>query len=163
MGWPGSVDVDNGQALGGNAWRLDLRAGSRSFAALRLSGEDGEPVCLSVALPHRAWIHGWASGPLPPGDTISISTINAYVARADGRCELFAELHDRNRQRVPQGLASWWVDGELPLSAIRDDLAALLRPHADLGASVELGFNDGHSNAWHVSEFDHRLRPTGQA
>jgi hypothetical protein len=163
VGWPGSVDVEAGQALGGNAWQFNLRAGSLSSAIIRLSMEDAQPVHLAVPLPHHAWIHSWTAGPVPPSETISISTINAYVARADGRCELFAELYDRNRRQMPQGVASWWVDGELPLSAIRDDLAALLRPHADLSATVKLSFNDGHSNAWQVSEFDHCLKPAGRA
>jgi hypothetical protein len=163
VGWNGDVEIEAGQALGDNVWRFDLRAGSLSSVIIRLCSEGAQQVCLSVPLPHHAWIHSWTAGPILPGNTISISTINAYVARADGRCELFAELLDRNRRQMPQGVASWWVDGELPLSAIRDDLAALLRPLGDLNASVRLSFNDGHSNVWHVSEFDHYLRPAGQA
>jgi hypothetical protein len=93
---------------------------------------------------------------------LSLSGIHRYVARSEGRCELLADLLDRDRRPVAQAVTSWWVDGELPLSTIRDDLAALLRPHADLDAVVKLNFNDGRDNFWFVGEFDHSLERVGR-
>jgi hypothetical protein len=50
----------------------------------------------------------------------------------------------------------------MPLSAISDDLATLLRPQGDIRARIKLNFNDSHDNFWYVSEFDHHLVREGR-
>ena len=65
---------------------------------------------------------------------------------------------DRDGQLLSQGQATWVVEGELALAAIRDDIAALLRPLGDIRARVRLDFNDGHDNYWYVGEFENELR-----
>lgn len=161
-GWPGRMEIDGGAKVSGDCWRFAMRGSPRSSTVLRLFGDRDGPVEMRIALPHQAWIDDWKSGPLPRDARISLSTINRYVARADGRCELLADLFDRHRKPVAQGIASWWVDGELPLSTIRDDLAALLRPLGDIRATIKLNFNDGYDNVWSVGEFDHNLEREGR-
>lgn len=161
-GWPDHIEVEGGLRVDSRRWRFGIRGSPRSCAQIRLQPPEGELVTLRVGLPHQAWIDNWTAGPLARNERISISNINRYVARADGRCELLADLFDRNGRPVPEGSTSWWVEGELPLSTIRDDLAALLRPLADLRAVVKLNFNDGHNDHWFVGEFDHELRREGR-
>lgn len=159
-GWMGRIEVDGGMRSA-SGWRFPARGSARSTCTIRLLG-DRAPIVLAVPLPHLAWIHDWRDGPMKRDAQLSLSNIHRYVARTDGRCELLADLFDRDRRPVPQASTSWWVDGELPLSTIRDDLAALLRPHADLDAFVKLTFNDSQGNVWHVGEFDHVLDQAGR-
>jgi hypothetical protein len=161
-GWRGRMEMDGGTKLDAATWRFPTRASKRSSATLRLLGDDQAPVEIVIALPHQAWIDDWSAGPLQRDARISLSTINRFVARADGKCELLADLLDRHRRPVVQGVASWWVDGELPMSTVRDDLAALLRPLGDIRATVRLKFNDGHEDCWYVGEFDHVLQKEGR-
>ena len=44
-----------------------------------------------------------------------------------------ADLVDRGGKLVEQARIAWWIEGERPLSTIRDDLASLLRPLAEDG------------------------------
>lgn len=156
VGWPHSASAAAVARQEPNCWRLPAKANRQSTLCLTLAGAAGGSFEILVPLRHQAWIESWRDGPLQRNATFSLSTINQYVARAE-RCELMADLVDRNKREVPQGRASWWVDGELPLSAIRDDLAALLRPCGDIGYQVKLNFNDGNEDYWWVGEFEHEL------
>jgi hypothetical protein len=115
---------------------------------------EGQEIRLMLPLPHSASLAHWNDGPLEPNATISLSTISRFVARAEGRCELLADLIDRQGRKVGERRTSWWMDGELPLSAVRDDVAALLRPLGDIDARVVLDFNDANEEWWYISEFE---------
>ncbi len=156
-GWQGRVLVDGHTNSGKGFWRFPLKANSRSCCTATLMDGLGGSIEVEIPLPHYAWIYDWSLGPVERKGRISLSTINRYVARSEGRCELLADLLDREGRPVAQGIASWWVEGELPLSSISDDIAALLRPLGDIRAEVRLNFNDSHDNVWCVREFDHNL------
>lgn len=156
-GWQGRVLVDGHTNSGKGLWRFPLKANSRSYCTATLMDGPGGDIQVDIPLPHYAWIYDWSLGPIGKKERISLSTINRYVARSEGRCELLADLFDRQGRPVAQGIASWWVEGELPLSSIRDDIAALLRPLGDIRGEIRLNFNDSHDNFWYVREFDHNL------
>lgn len=157
-GWSGQVTTSAGSLHAPGCWRLRAKGNTASRLALTLSGAEGGPFELIVPLRHQAWIESWKDGPVARNARLSLSAITRFVARADGPCVLMADLLDRDRRLVPQGQASWVVDGELPLSAIRDDLAALLRPCGDIRASIRLNFNDGNEDYWYVGEFELELQ-----
>src|SRR3546814_7838663 len=52
--------------------------------------------------------------------------------------------------------ASWKVDIELGLSALRNDIAALMRP-LGIDAQVRLDFHNGSNDNWYVTEFGNSL------
>lgn len=156
-GWSGTVSANAGNRHGHACWRIPAKANPRSRLSLTFEGAEGGPFTLEVPLRHQAWIESWEDGPVRREARLSLSTINRFVARVAGRCELLADLLDRNKRPVPQGSASWWVEDELPLSSIRDDLAALLRPFGDIHATIRLNFNDGNEDYWFVGEFAHEL------
>lgn len=160
-GWCGDVQLDHGVPTGSAIWRFGKGSSWHSTLA-RLRIGDLDEIRLTVALPHSASVTHWTDGPVAPNSTISLSTIGRYVARSQGRCELLADLLDRQKRPVGVRRTSWWVDGELPLSAIRDDLAALLRPFGDIDARVKLNFNDGNEDYWYVSEFELQLSAEGR-
>ncbi len=156
-GWAGGIEWQDARRSSDGNWRITRRGGTRATGDVRLFAHGYDPITIKVPLPHQAWISHWSDGPTSRGTRLSISTLNQYVARAEHSCELMADLLDVHGRPVDQGQASWWVDGELPLSAIRDDLAALLRPFGDLRARIRLIFNDGNEDYWYVTEFDTAL------
>lgn len=157
FGWPGEVVVRPGFRTDDNRWRLRTRGANEARAAIMLTGAGAAPFQIDAQLPHQAWIVDWSGIPLPARKRIALADIHMLVARADGRCELMAQLIDRKGVRIPQGEIRWTFEQELPLNGIRDDLAALLRPFADIDAEVELNFNDAQEDYWYVREFDAAL------
>lgn len=157
-GWPGELSLDSGHRVSATRWRFPARGSHRSHCAATLTTSPSSHVQLHLALPHSAHLSDWTGSPVRPNAVISLSEISQFLARTEGRCELMADLLDRNRKPVPQGTASWFVDGELPLSAIRDDLEGLLRPLGEIDATVRLNFNDGNEEYWFISEFGVSLR-----
>jgi hypothetical protein len=156
-GWPGAATAAVGSPQGENCWRLRAKANTRSRFKVTLSTATGSVFDIALPIRHQAWIENWADGPLPREARLSLSAINRYVARTTERCELMADLLDENGRSIPQGHVRWWVEGEMPLSTIRDDLAALLRPGGRLRASIRLNFNDANEDYWFVKEFEHEL------
>lgn len=157
-GWSGTVACSIGIDIGGNRWRVPTVPRSMTPAVLNLGLTQGQPAQIAVVLPQRAWIHEWHQGPAARNSVISLAMLHRYVARSDGHCDLVADLMDRDGRLLNQGRATWIIEGELALAAIRDDIAALLRPLGDIRARVRLDFNDGHNNYWYVSEFENELR-----
>ncbi len=161
QGWSGTAELDGGDRLHAASWRVSLQAGSPWTRCLRLCGDGCEPLRLTLSLPHQAWIYEWSGSAVPNGQRLSLSTLNRYVARSTSGCTLSAELLDRAGRRVPEAFAHWRVGDELPLAAIRDDLASMLRPHGDIDARLVLRFSDSDANRWFAGEFDLELRNVG--
>lgn len=157
-GWPGRISSSDGPAHGTNCWRLPVKGNTRSHFGASLETPDGIDFDIVIPVPHQAWIESWADGPTQINARLSLSVINRFVARASEGCELMADLLDEEGRPVSQGHARWWVEGEMPLSTIRDDLAALLRPCGKLDATIRLDFNDANNDYWFVGEFEHELR-----
>lgn len=157
-GWPRSVSALQGTRLTETSWRLQADTLTQSHFEVRLDTPGGQPIQLRTPLRSQAWIFDWSGNQLPRDSRISISSLNRYVARAPGRCELWAELIGPNRLPLPQANACWAFDDELPLSLVADELAALLRGGSQIDAQVRLDFHDGRPNHWMVAEFGHELR-----
>jgi hypothetical protein len=155
--WPGGIEWRDAQQASTGVWGFPRRGGKRSATTVCLVDANRVPLEIRVPLPCQAWISHWVEGPTPRNARLSMATLNRYVASCEHPTLLMADLLDVDGRGVPQGQASWWVEGDLPLSAIRDDLAALLRPFNDLRAKVRLNFNDGNDNFWYVHEFETAL------
>jgi hypothetical protein len=156
-GWPALVTSTMGLQVSSSRWRVPVVPRERALPILALSQNEQPLLNIAIELPQRAWIHNWQEGPVPRDASISLAMLHQYVARSE-RCELLADVYGRDGIVVAEGHASWMVEGELALAAIRDDIAAILRPLGDIGARVKLNFNDSFNNFWFVSEFDHELR-----
>lgn len=152
-GWSGEIELGHGVSTEPCTWRFN-KGSKRHSTWARLRTAEGQEIRLVLPLPHSASLAHWNDGPLEPNERISLSTISRFVARAEGRCELLADLIDRQGRKVGERRTSWWMDGELPLSAVRDDVAALLRPLGDIDARVVLDFNDANEEWWYISEFE---------
>lgn len=161
-GWPGQISFDRGDQISATQRRFPARGTYHDQCTAALKTENAPEIALLLPLPHRGQVSDWGAVPVRPNTVISLAEISQFVARTEGRCELMADLLDRSRKPVPQGRMSWFVDGELPLSAIRDDLEGLLRPLGDIDARIRLNFNDGNEDYWFVSEFGVTLKQEGR-
>lgn len=155
-GWPGSVASSIGSPTTLNCWRVPIVPRERALPLIALEQSGEQTLSLSIELPQRAWIHSWEGGPVPKDTIISLDTLHRYVARSS-KCELMADVFDRDGAPLNEARASWIVEGELALASIQDDIAALLRPLGDIGARLRLNFNDSFDNFWFVSEFEYQL------
>ena len=115
---------------------------------------DGGAVPLTIDYPCAAGIARWDGTIQSPHETITLDTLRDFVAVADGRMELFAELHEPGRRRCAE--LNWRFDRELPLASIARDLAGLLLP-ATIDAWVTLGMHDGIETYWRIDPFPLRL------
>lgn len=157
-GWPWAAISSQGSLAGDKIWRLRSDTLVQPHFEIRLDAPGSQAISLRTPLRYHAWIFDWSGAQLARDSRISISTLNRFVARAPGRCELVAELLGPNRQPLPQANMRWKFADELPLSLISDDLAALLRGSSQIDAVVRLDFHDGRPNHWFVVEFGHLLR-----
>lgn len=161
-GWAGTISFDRGDQVSDTQCRFSARGTHHAQCAAALKPARGLEIAVFLPLPHRAHLSDWGAVPIRSNAVISLAEISQFVARTEGRCELMADLLDRNRRPVHQGTMSWFVDGELPLSSIRDDLEALLRPLGDIDARIRLNFNDANEDYWFISEFSVSLEREGR-
>lgn len=152
--WGGSAELEPGSKIGEKHWRVRARGAHEAHVTLRLDANGSSPLCLEAWLPHRAWLCNWDGHALPDRGRIALTDLYRLVARAEGRCELTAQLLDHQNRRVPQADMRWTFERELPLTTLAADLTALLRPLGDIDARVELSFNEAYQICWYVCEFD---------
>ena len=158
--WPGTVSVRHGVATAEpGTWRLLGTAAHQPRVAVTLQAAGVTAATITRKLPSNAAICRWDGTPVAPRQTLSLHELSGFVALADGQCRMRAELRDRYEHRIGQGELDWGFDSDLPLSAVRDDIAALLRPLGDLDASVRLSVSEGHEEHWDIREFNTRLTP----
>lgn len=160
--WPGEIAFSGGDRAGPASARFPTRNSNLRQCEVSLREAGREPVVLLVPLPHQAWISHWTEGPTPRNRILSLSTIHRFVATANGRCGLMADVLDRHGRPLKQGNATWKFEDELPLSSVRDEIAALLRPLGDIRARVKLDFDDPQPDCWFVTEFAHTLTKEGR-
>lgn len=131
-------------------------------AAFELALGDSSPLSVSAPFPLEAGIAKWSGpcirgGPHPSvAARLSLADLADCVAFGRGVCTLHATLLDRDRRPLRGGRARWTFDEELPLRGVADDLAALLRPFADIDVVADLTFDDGVEH-WQVGQFETAL------
>jgi hypothetical protein len=155
-GWTG-LSIEGIQAGIDGRWSFPVSSNTSRFAKCRLKWDDGSEASAELPVPHQAGFARWGGGFLPPNSIFTLADAPDIVACSDVPVTLMARLRDRDRRPVEGAELRWVVDDELPVSAIRDDLASLLLPCGDIDAEVELGFNDGIEDYWHVRLFDGAL------
>ncbi|WP_449410483.1 STY4851/ECs_5259 family protein [Methylobacterium komagatae] len=131
-------------------------------AAFELTLGDSRPLSVSAPFPLEAGIARWSGTCIRGGPRqsvaarLSLAELADCVAFGRGVSTLHAALLDRDRRPLRGGAARWTFDGELPLRGVADDLAALLRPFADIDVVADLTFDDGAEH-WQVVQFETAL------
>lgn len=155
VGWDG-IKIEQA-AKEGDSWSYVISGKSSRSIRCELRWADDSTAMAELPVPHRASLARWEGGLLTPKSIFKLSEASKIVACSDTPTVLMAQLRDGERRPVPGAELRWLVNDELPISAIRDDLASLLLPCGDIDAEVELGFNDSFEDYWHVRLFDGRL------
>lgn len=119
---------------------------------------DSRPLPVSIAYPGEASLARWNGRVLPHGTILTLADMHDLVAVDRGNTKLLAHLrdpHDRGR-----GEMRWSFSREMPMSAVRADIASLLLP-ASLDAEVVLDMHNAINTHWHVRQFPLRLIKEG--
>lgn len=150
------------QAISSSEWRHRPDRQPRHYFEAEARWEDGvsPPLAVRIACPVPAGIASWDGTERASSKPIALADLHDYVAHDRGDMILFAELYERNR-RVPGVSAQWAFSNELPLGAVADDIASMLRP-ISIDAQVKLGMHDGIETYWSVRPFRGALRHEGK-
>lgn len=159
VGWDGHATLGEDARDVAHSWKIQIDPPRRALLPLRLVPRQGLAFDLIVPLRSKEWLTNWDGELLPRNAVVSLADLRDTVARAPGRVVLVGEITHHNGVSLA---ASWEVDGELGLSALRSDIAALIRP-LGIDAQVRLDFHNGLNDNWYVTEFGNALEwePSG--
>ena len=152
-GWDGDAELGDEVPRSPNNWRVRIDPPRRALLPLRLTGAHVPAFELLVPLRSKEWLTTW-SGELLPRDTVlGLADLRDTVARAPSTSRLMADVRQHSGAALE---ANWLIDGALGLSALRTDIAALMRP-LGIDAQVRLDFHNGSDDHWYVTEFGNTL------
>jgi hypothetical protein len=153
IGWYGSALLNHATPTSSHRWKVRIDPPHRAMLCLCLATDDAPSFELNVPLKSKAWLTTW-SGELLRRDTIlGLADLRDAVARVPSTTVLMADISNRADGALH---ATWKIEGELGLSALRMDIAALMRP-LGIDAQVRLDFHNGSDDYWYVTEFGNEL------
>ena len=158
-GWTGEAVLSDETPIADHRWRVRIDSPRRALIGLRLTPKHGATFDLNVPLRSKEWLTTWDGELLRRDAVLGLADLRDTVARAPGRAMLMGEVAHHAGASLE---ASWKVDIELGLSALRNDIAALMRP-LGIDAQVRLDFHNGSNDNWYVTEFGNSLEwePSG--
>lgn len=158
-GWVGKATLGDDSRETEQKWRVRIDPPRRALIPLRLAPQQGSAFELTVPLRSKEWLTTWDGELLRRDAVLGLADLRDTVARAPAGAVLMAEVAYHSGASLD---ASWKVDGELGLSALRNDIAALMRP-LGIDAQVRLDFHNGSNDHWYVTEFGNALEwePSG--
>lgn len=152
-GWESEASLGTDRRVPGRGWKIRTDPPDRALLTLHLTPESAPAFALDVPLQSKEWLTTWKGELLPRDVVLGLADLRDIVARAPAATTLMGEV-------VHQGAAAlearWKIDRELGLSALRTDIAALMRP-LGIDARVRLGFHNGSNDHWYVTEFGNAL------
>ena len=159
IGWEGSAFLTNGSPSSLRCWKVRIDPPQQAILSLRLTKENGSAFDLNVPLRSKAWLTTWSGELLCRETILGLADLRDAVARVPTTTILMGDIPNRAGGALN---ASWKIEGELGLSVLRMDIAALMRP-LGIDAQVRLDFHNGSNDYWYVTEFGNELErePTG--
>lgn len=152
-GWDGESALGAETPCSRHSWRIRIDPPRRALLTLRLAPVLAPAFDLVVPVRSREWLTTWGGDLLPRDAILGLADLRDAVARVPSTSTLLGEV----RQHAGAALeASWRIDSELGLSALRTDIAALMRP-LGIDAQVRLDFHNGSNDHWYVTEFGNAL------
>ena len=152
-GWTGKATLGDDARDVEHQWTVRIDPPRRALLTLHLVMPQSSALELSVPLRSKEWLTTW-DGELVRRDAIlGLADLRDTVARAPASAVLMGEVAHHTGASLE---ASWKFDGELGLSALRNDIAALMRP-LGIDAKVKLNFLNGSEDYWYVTEFGNEL------
>jgi hypothetical protein len=151
-GWDGEASLAGEIPSSRHCWRIKTDPPRRALLILRLAFGLDPAFELTVPVRSKEWITTWAGDLLPRDAVLGLADLRDTVARVPTTSTLLADVRQHSGAALE---ASWRIDGELGLSALRTDIAALMRP-LGIDAQVRLNFH-GSNDYWYVTEFGNAL------
>jgi len=124
-GWTGDAVLSDETPIADHRWRVRIDPPRRALLGLRLTPRHGSTFDLNVPLRSKEWLATWDGELLRRDTVVGLADLRDTVARAPGHAMLMGEVAHHAGASLE---ASWKVDVELGLSALRNDIAALMRP-----------------------------------
>lgn len=152
-GWCGTAVLGNERPNADYSWKIRIDPPRRAVLPLHLSSEKGSAFELKVPLRSKEWLTTWDGELLPRDAVLGLADLRDTVARAPATTILMGDIA---HHAGPALQASWKIDRELGLSALRTDIAALMRP-LGIDTQVRLDFHNGINDHWYVTEFGNSL------
>lgn len=152
-GWTGKATLDESPRDKDHSWKARIDPPRRALLPLRLVPADAPAFELNVPLRSKEWLTTWDGALLKRNAVLGLADLRDTVARAPENALLMADVAHHNGASLE---ASWKVDRALGLSALRNDIAALMRP-LGIDTQVRLDFNNGSNDNWYVTEFGNTL------
>ena len=158
-GWCGGAILGNDTPNFTRCWRVRIDPPRRALLSLRLSSDQGPTFDLKVPLRSKEWLTTWDGELLRRDAVIGLADLRDTVARVPSTASLLGEVAHHTGAALD---ASWEIVDERGLSALRTDIAALIRP-LGIDAQVRLNFHNGSNDHWYVTEFGNSLEwePSG--
>ena len=152
-GWSGTAFLDADSNGAARSWKVRTDPPHRALLSLRLLSDKGTTLQLKIPLRSKEWLTTWEGDLLKRDAVIGLADLRDTVARAQASAILLGEVVHQAGASLE---ASWKIEGELGLSALRTDIAALMRP-LGIDARVRLDFHNGSNDHWYVTEFGNEL------
>lgn len=152
-GWDGDAVLGGETPSSMHNWKIRIDPPHRALLTLTLAAREAHSFNLKVPLQSKEWLTTW-DGELFPRDAIlGLADLSNIVARVPSYSILMGEVAHHAGAALD---ADWRIDGELGLSALRTDIAALMRP-LGIDAKVKLDFHNGSNDHWYITEFGNAL------
>lgn len=152
-GWEGTAFLDADRNGAARDWKVRTDPPHRALLSLKLLSDEGATLQLRIPLRSKEWLTTWEGDLLKRDAVIGLADLRDTVARAQPSAILLGEVVHQAGASLE---ASWKIEGELGLSALRTDIAALMRP-LGIDARVRLDFHNGSNDHWYVTEFGNDL------
>ncbi len=152
-GWDGAAVLGEETPSSQHSWRIRIDPPRRALLTLRLAHAEVSAFELKVPLQSKEWLTTWDGDLLPRDAVLGLADLRDTVARVPSSSTLMGEVAHHAGAALD---ANWLIDGELGLSALRTDIAALMRP-IGIDAQVRLDFLNGSNDHWYVTEFGNTL------
>ncbi len=152
-GWDGEARLNDDTNSGARSWKIKTDPPHRVLAALHLGSSRTPSFTLNVPIRAKEWLTTWDGKLVSENAVLGLADLRETVARVPVRSHLMGEISRFSGTSLE---ATWTIDSELGLSALRGDIATLMRP-LGIDAKVKLNFLNGSENYWYVTEFGNEL------
>ncbi|MBV1918769.1 MAG: STY4851/ECs_5259 family protein [Sphingomonadaceae bacterium] len=152
-GWDGEAQLGDDTNANNRSWRVRTDPPRRALVPLQLKCGSAAPFSLNVPIHAKEWLTTWDGELLGANTELGLADLRETVARAPAQSVLMGDIIQFDGASLE---VTWPIQSELGLSALRGDIATLMRP-LGIDTRVKLNFLNGSEDYWFVTEFGNEL------
>lgn len=152
-GWDGEAQLDGDTNGSNRSWRIRTDPPRRALVPLQLISGTAPSFTLNVPIYAKEWLTNWDGELVSANVVLGLADLRETVARVPARSILMGDIPRLGGASLE---ATWSIESELGLSALREDIATLMRP-LGIDTKIKLNFLNGSENYWYVTEFGNEL------